>query len=113
MKIRKADRLDWQRVTTRRFAVKRIDTPEYHGYATLLHIDDVTEPLYATFNGQQVRIVDRGFDWLQHFPDGAHMSCWPLSMSAANWSSGISISSGRWEWMNAACPVMRTSILIL
>lgn len=72
MKIRSADLLDWQRISARRFAVKRIDTPEYHGYATLLHIDDVTEPLYATFEGQQVCILDRGFDWLRHFPDGAH-----------------------------------------
>jgi hypothetical protein len=111
MKIRKADRLDWQRVTTRRFAVKRIDTPEYHGYATLLHIDDVTEPLYATFNGQQVLIA--ASIGCNIFPMARIMSCWPLSMSAANWSSGISISSDRWAWMSAACPVMRTSILIL
>ncbi len=71
MKTRSADRADWQRILARRFAVKRIDTPEYHGYVTLLRIDDVTEPLYATFGEQQVRIVDRGYDWLQHFPDGA------------------------------------------
>ncbi len=71
MKIRSADRADWQRILAKRFVVKRLDSPDYHGYVTLLHIDDVTEPLYATFGQQQVCIVDRGYDWVQHFPDGA------------------------------------------
>lgn len=72
MKIRSAGRSDWKRILARRFVVKRIDTPDYHGYATLLRIDDVSEPLYVTFGEQRVCIVDRGYDWVQHFPDGAH-----------------------------------------
>lgn len=72
MKIKSAERPDWKRVLARRFAVRRFDTPEYHGYTTLLRIDEVTEPLYTTFGGQQVCIADRGYDWLQHFPDGEH-----------------------------------------
>ncbi|MGH2509736.1 MAG: DUF402 domain-containing protein, partial [Ktedonobacteraceae bacterium] len=71
MKIRSADRADWQRILAKRFVVKRIDTPDYHGYVTLLHIDDVAEPLYTTFGEQRVRIADCGYDWIQHFPDGA------------------------------------------
>lgn len=71
MKIRSADRADWQRILARRFAVRRIDTPDYHGYVSLLRIDAVEEPLYATFGQKRVRIADRGYDWLQHFPDGA------------------------------------------
>lgn len=71
MKIRSADRADWQRVLARRFAVKRIDSPDYHGYVSLLRIDAMTEPLYALFGQQRVRIADRGYDWVQHFPDGA------------------------------------------
>ena len=72
MKIRSAGRSDWERILARRFAVKRINTPEYHGSATLLRIDEVSEPLYVTFGEQRICIVDRGYDWLQHFPDGAH-----------------------------------------
>lgn len=71
MKTRSADRLDWERVLARRFAVKRIDSREYHGYVTLLRMDAVSEPLYVTFGQQQVCIADRGYDWLQHFPDDA------------------------------------------
>lgn len=70
MKIKSADRSNWQRILAKRFAVKRIDTPDYHGYVTLLHIDDVVEPLYVTFGEQRVCIMDRGYDWVQHFPDG-------------------------------------------
>jgi predicted RNA-binding protein associated with RNAse of E/G family len=72
MKIKSAAREDWGRVLARRFAVRRIDAPEFHGYVTLLRIDEVTEPLYATFGGERVCIAGRGYDWLQHFPDGAH-----------------------------------------
>lgn len=72
MKIKSAERPDWARVLARRFVVKRIDTPEYHGYTTLLRIDQVSEPLYATFSEQQICIADCGYDWLQQFPDGEH-----------------------------------------
>ncbi|HET8841483.1 MAG TPA: DUF402 domain-containing protein [Ktedonobacteraceae bacterium] len=72
MRTRFADRPDWQRVLAKRFAVKRIDTPQYHGYVTLLRFDEVTEPLNVIFDQQYVCIVDRGYTWLQHFPDGAH-----------------------------------------
>ena len=72
MKTRSADRIDWQRILARRFAVKRIDSPEYRGYVTLLRFDKVSEPLYVTFGEQHVCIVDQGYTWLQHFPDGAH-----------------------------------------
>lgn len=71
MKIKSADRSGWSRVLTKRFAVKRVDTPDYHGYITLLHIDDIAEPLYVPFGEQRVCIVNCGYDWVQHFPDGA------------------------------------------
>jgi predicted RNA-binding protein associated with RNAse of E/G family len=72
MKIRSAERPDWERVRARRFVARRIDTPEYRGYVTLLRIDEVSEPLSVAFGDQRVCIVDRGYSWLQHFPDNAH-----------------------------------------
>ena len=72
MRIKSAERLDWPKALARRFTVKRIDTPDYHGYATLLRVDRIGEPLYATFGEQKIRIVDNGYDLLQHFPDGEH-----------------------------------------
>jgi len=72
VKIRSAERADWERVRARRFIARRIDTPEYRGYVTLLRIEAVSEPLLVTFGDQRVCIIDRGYSWLQHFPDGAH-----------------------------------------
>lgn len=71
MRLKSADRADWQRVLARRFAVRRIDSLEYHGYVSLLHIDKISEPLSVMFGEEQVRIADRSYNWLQHFPDGA------------------------------------------
>lgn len=71
MRVRSADRADWQRILARRFIVKRVDSPDYRGYVTLLRIDEVSEPLYVTFDAKRVCIVDRGYTWMQHFPDGA------------------------------------------
>lgn len=71
MRTKRADRLDWRRVLARRFVVQRIDSADYHGYVTLLRLDEVSEPLYVNFGQQRVCIADRGYDWVQHFPDGA------------------------------------------
>jgi predicted RNA-binding protein associated with RNAse of E/G family len=71
MNIKSAERLNWPRVRARRFVARRIDSPAYHGYATLLRLDEVSEPLYVQFGQERVCIVDSGYDWVQHFPDGA------------------------------------------
>ncbi|HXR66138.1 MAG TPA: DUF402 domain-containing protein [Ktedonobacteraceae bacterium] len=71
MKTKSASRLDWPRVLARRFVVQRIDSPDYHGYVTLLRMDEVREPLYVNFGQERVCILDKGYDWVQHFPDGS------------------------------------------
>lgn len=71
MHIRSARRADWERVVARRFVAQRIDTQEYHGYVTLLCLDQVSEPLLVDFAGQAVCVVDSGYRWVQHFPDDA------------------------------------------
>lgn len=77
MKVKSADLLGWSRVLARRFVVKRIESQEYRGYVTLCRFDEVQEPLYkkplhAQADEQRVCLVDRGYTWLRHFPDGAH-----------------------------------------
>jgi hypothetical protein len=46
---RPADRPDWQCVLAKRFTFKRLDDPDYHGYVSLLHFDEVTGPLDVPF----------------------------------------------------------------
>lgn len=72
MRLKTAERSDWQRILAKRFVARRIETPEYRGYVSLLHIDEIEEPLYVVFEEERVLIADCGYDWLQHFPDGAH-----------------------------------------
>jgi uncharacterized protein len=71
MKRRSADRLDWRRVSTRRFCVRRIVAGEFRGYVSLLQIGAVSEPLWIDVDGQRICIADTGYDWVQHFPDDA------------------------------------------
>lgn len=71
MKRKSADRLNWPRIVARRFVAQRIDSDTYHGYVTLLRLDEVSEPFYVLFGQKRVCIVDNGYDWVQHFPDGA------------------------------------------
>lgn len=72
MARRFADRKGWERLLDRRFEVARVDRPGFHGSVTLLRIERVTAPLVVPLKGTEYRLVDAGFRWLQHFPDGAH-----------------------------------------
>jgi predicted RNA-binding protein associated with RNAse of E/G family len=71
MKRKRADRLDWQRVTKRRFAMTYIEDGFFRGYVTLLCIDEVNAPLFRAPAGLPVCLADNGYKWLQHFPDGS------------------------------------------
>lgn len=72
MKRKSAAHLDWERFQKRRFVVQRIDSADYHGYVVLLRLDQVSEPFFVNFGQERVCIADRGYDWVQHFPDGEH-----------------------------------------
>ncbi|MDP9371397.1 MAG: DUF402 domain-containing protein [Chloroflexota bacterium] len=71
MKRKRADRPDCRRVTRRRSSAKYLETADFTGHVALLVIDDVTEPLWIETEHFRVRIADRGFSWLQHFPADA------------------------------------------
>ncbi|HEX4208494.1 MAG TPA: DUF402 domain-containing protein [Ktedonobacteraceae bacterium] len=71
MKRKRADRIDWQRVTRRRFAQTHIDDTVFQGHVTLFCIDEVTAPLFRAPDGQQICLAAAGYKWLQHFPRGS------------------------------------------
>lgn len=68
MKRKYADRLDWHRVLDRNFVCKYFRETQFDGYATLITIHQVKEPLTTIINGGKVLIVDDGYYWMQHFP---------------------------------------------
>jgi uncharacterized protein len=72
MKVKSAERADWRRVLKKRFAMTQMKSREFTGYATLLCLDEVREPLWINLGGEDVRLADNGFLWMQHFPQGAH-----------------------------------------
>ncbi|GEM_PF-137659 len=67
-KRRRADRLKWQRIIARRFAVTRLETTAFTGAVTLLLLDEFGEPFYAQVDEQPCCVAATGYSWLQHFP---------------------------------------------
>lgn len=74
IKRKTADRDGWRRVTRRSYAQEFVETETFTGYVTLLHIEQVTEPLRIRMVGREYSIADNGFLWLHHVPlEGAHV----------------------------------------
>ncbi len=70
MKHKRADRPGWQRVTKKRFAMMHLETKDFKGYVSLFCIDEVREPLWMKLSGEDVCLANKGYSWLQHFPQG-------------------------------------------
>ncbi|WP_017185124.1 DUF402 domain-containing protein [Alkalibacillus haloalkaliphilus] len=74
LKRRYADRSEWSRVKDRDYTQSYFDDDYFKGYVTLLKINQVSEPLDVSYGGREICIVDNGYIWLQHFPEGQHFT---------------------------------------
>ncbi|MBT2682869.1 DUF402 domain-containing protein [Bacillus sp. ISL-37] len=74
LKRKYGDRADWTRVVKREFIQDFFDEDGFKGHVTLLKVIKITEPLYAQYGDKKVCIVDEGYTWLQHFPEGTRYS---------------------------------------
>lgn len=72
MKRKYSDRANWRRVTDKKFQVKTVHEPGYQGYVVLYQIKQVRDPLWKEYEGKRYCVADAGYEWLQHFPKGAH-----------------------------------------
>ncbi len=72
MKRKRADRIDWARITKKRFAMLHIDDSSFTGYVCLFCIDEVNAPLFRKYADGTICLADNGYKWLQHFPEGEH-----------------------------------------
>ena len=72
MKRLRADRPHWPRILERRFHMTYLETPPYTDHITLIQVDKVRDPLWKSFAGTPVCLVDGGYAWLQQFPANAH-----------------------------------------
>jgi predicted RNA-binding protein associated with RNAse of E/G family len=68
LKRKYGDRSDWKRLLEREYAQSYVESDNFKGYLSLLKIGKVKEPLYVTYNDQDVCVVNDGFLWLQQFP---------------------------------------------
>lgn len=69
MKRKRADRQPWPRILSHRYAVQRVDSPDFSGYVSHFWMDAVRAPLFVPCAGQIICIADSGHLWLQLFPD--------------------------------------------
>lgn len=74
LKRKYGSRYDWKRIVDKGYAEKYFSTQQFTGYVTLFEMNDVAAPLFKTYMGRAVCIADKGYSWLQHFPDGKHFS---------------------------------------
>lgn len=97
LKRKYGDRLDWKRISQRRFAQSFFDTKEFKGYITLLHTIFVTNPLFVNYGDKEVCIVDNGYMWLQQFPSDKNHSVTTMFDAEGNvvqWYIDICLCNG-------------------
>ena len=68
LKRRFASRSDWKRIIKRQYVQTHVVNDEFNGTITLLHLVEVSEPLWVQYTGKRICIVDNGYMWMQHFP---------------------------------------------
>ncbi|WP_203247130.1 DUF402 domain-containing protein [Sporosarcina beigongshangi] len=74
LKRKFGNRYDWKRVKKRAYTELFIETEAFKGYVSLLHMKEVMEPLYMSYEGRTVCIGNDGYYWMQHFPEGQQYS---------------------------------------
>ncbi|MBS8263630.1 DUF402 domain-containing protein [Mesobacillus boroniphilus] len=97
LKRKYGDRADWLRVVQREFIQDFFDEEGFKGYVTLLMVIKITEPLYVLYRDKRVCIVDEGYTWLQHFPEGARHSVTTMFNSkgeVVQWYIDICLQNG-------------------
>ncbi|WP_226675309.1 DUF402 domain-containing protein [Mesobacillus jeotgali] len=106
LKRKYGDRADWLRVVQREFIQDFFDEDGFKGHVTMLKVIKISEPLYIQYGDKKVCIVDEGYTWLQHFPEGARHSVTTMFDAAGEivqWyidiCNGNGIDNGR-PWMD-------------
>ncbi|MCH7323413.1 DUF402 domain-containing protein [Solibacillus sp. MA9] len=72
LKKRYLHRNDWSRITCRHYMQQWVEEPDFTGYIALIEMHEVKEPLVTTQAGQELRIVDIDYSWLQQLPMNEH-----------------------------------------
>ena len=65
MKLRDMYRSDWTRITQRKYISRECLIDGLPGRESLILIQDITAPLTVTSTGKAVKVVEKGYTWLQ------------------------------------------------
>ncbi|MET1015141.1 MAG: DUF402 domain-containing protein [Paenisporosarcina sp.] len=69
LKRKFGDRSKWKRILDRDYVQTYMNTSEFKGHLTLIHLKKVAVPLTVKYDDITVCIANNGYYWLQHFPD--------------------------------------------
>jgi hypothetical protein len=72
MKRKFSDRANWRRILKRNYAAFPVNEPQFRGFVTLYRILELREPLWKEYDGRRICLADRGYLWMQHYPEGEH-----------------------------------------
>ncbi|MBQ2956032.1 MAG: DUF402 domain-containing protein [Clostridia bacterium] len=65
MKLRDMYRTNWTRIKQRQYVSRACTIDGLPGRESLILIEDITSPLTVTSTGKAVKIVEKGYSWLQ------------------------------------------------
>ncbi|SHJ06681.1 hypothetical protein SAMN02745163_01224 [Clostridium cavendishii DSM 21758] len=68
VKRKYANKPDWTRVLSKKFTTKYIKNSSFNGYASVICVEKVREPLIKNMFGKDYCLVDDGYIWLEIVP---------------------------------------------
>ena len=104
-KYRKLERVPWERVGDRDFAI--CDCEEIQGVVGLMHIIDISKPTYRTYSdGIKIAIVENDCFWIQFAPGGEHWWLTAMLMGDGSFSHAYfdmteyNVINGKKSWFS-------------
>jgi len=70
MKRKFSDRANWRRIISKTYSSHFCNEEHFQGLITYYHIHELRNPLWKTYYNKRICLADRGYVWMQHFPQG-------------------------------------------
>jgi predicted RNA-binding protein associated with RNAse of E/G family len=74
MERKYANRPNWSRILEKEYKQTYLNDNIYRGHITFLTLRKVKEPLYVNYGDEDICIIDNGYIWMMHFPEGTDYS---------------------------------------
>lgn len=74
MKRKYSDKREADYILNKEFAMHYVNEPDFKGHVTLVKINEVKAPIYVGVAEHKLCLVNNGYIWMQHFPEGQEYS---------------------------------------